>query len=87
MQGVENVYTQHTPLILNTLEQLVKGKLKDSEYGNSGQPFQANMSQRGQRLVIVFMIGGTTYEEAKAIADLNIQVAAPKRHKLSIPYP
>lgn len=74
LQGVENVYTQHTPLILNTLEQLVKGKLKEAEFGTSGQPFVANTSQKSQRLVIVFMIGGSTYEEAKAIADLNIQV-------------
>ena len=75
LQGVENVYTQHAPLILNTLEQLVKGKLKESDYGSSGLPFSGPMSQKGQRLVIVFIIGGSTYEEAKAIADLNIQVA------------
>ena len=44
MQGVENVYTQHTPLLLTTLEALVKGRLKDGDFPyidrahNSGVP-------------------------------------------------
>ncbi len=44
MQGVENVYTQHTPLLLNTLEALVKGRLKDGDFpyidraSNTGTP-------------------------------------------------
>ena len=32
VQGVENVYTQHTPLLLTTLEALVKGRLKDADF-------------------------------------------------------
>ena len=32
VQGVENVYTQHSPLLLNTLEALVKGRLKDTDF-------------------------------------------------------
>lgn len=31
-QGVENVYTQHQPLLQETLDQLIKGKLKDNRY-------------------------------------------------------
>ena len=31
-QGVENVYTQHTPLLVHTLEALVKGRLRDADY-------------------------------------------------------
>ena len=44
MQGVENVYTQHTPLLLNILEALVKGRLKDGDFpyidraSNTGTP-------------------------------------------------
>ncbi|KAF2988317.1 hypothetical protein EK904_006610, partial [Melospiza melodia maxima] len=30
--GIENVYTQHQPLLQETLDQLIKGKLKDSQY-------------------------------------------------------
>ncbi|KAI1230010.1 Vacuolar protein sorting-associated protein 45, partial [Lamprotornis superbus] len=32
LQGIENVYTQHQPLLQETLDQLIKGKLKDSQY-------------------------------------------------------
>lgn len=31
-QGVENVYTQHTPLLVNTLEALIRGRLKDTDF-------------------------------------------------------
>lgn len=31
----------------------------------------------GPQLVLVFMVGGTTYEEARAVADLNAQVLLP----------
>lgn len=31
-QGVENVYTQHQPLLHDTLDQLIKGRLKDSQF-------------------------------------------------------
>uniref|UniRef100_A0A674NSU4 Vacuolar protein sorting-associated protein 45 n=1 Tax=Takifugu rubripes TaxID=31033 RepID=A0A674NSU4_TAKRU len=30
--GVENVYTQHQPLLNDTLDQLIKGRLKDSQF-------------------------------------------------------
>lgn len=75
MQGVENVYTQHTPLLVNTLESLLKGRLKESEYP-SMSPALNGMSgpAKPPRLVIIFVMGGTTYEEAKAVADLNLQV-------------
>uniref|UniRef100_A0A8C9XRN1 Vacuolar protein sorting-associated protein 45 n=1 Tax=Sander lucioperca TaxID=283035 RepID=A0A8C9XRN1_SANLU len=32
LKGVENVYTQHKPLIHDTLDQLIKGRLKDSQF-------------------------------------------------------
>ncbi len=32
IQGVDNVYTQHVPLIKDLLEQLLRGKLKDTLY-------------------------------------------------------
>lgn len=31
-QGVENVYAQHVPLVMTTVEAALKGKLKDSAY-------------------------------------------------------
>ena len=32
LQGVENVYTQHKPLLQDLLDQLIKGKLKEAAY-------------------------------------------------------
>lgn len=36
-QGVENVYAQHVPLMMTTVEAALKGKLKDSVYPATGQ--------------------------------------------------
>uniref|UniRef100_A0A669CA45 Vacuolar protein sorting-associated protein 45 n=1 Tax=Oreochromis niloticus TaxID=8128 RepID=A0A669CA45_ORENI len=32
LKGVENVYTQHQPLLHDTLDQMIKGRLKDSQF-------------------------------------------------------
>lgn len=32
LKGVDNVFTRHTPLLKETLEDLIKGKLKESAY-------------------------------------------------------
>ncbi|XP_047348718.1 vacuolar protein sorting-associated protein 45 [Vespa velutina] len=69
LNGVDNVYTQHTPLINEIIEDLIKGRLNTQTY-----PFLGNivMSKRPQD-IIVFMIGGTTYEESLTIYNLNKQ--------------
>ena len=36
MQGVENVYTRHKPLLSDTLDTLVKGKLKETQFPYAG---------------------------------------------------
>ncbi|KAG1872436.1 Sec1 family-domain-containing protein [Suillus subalutaceus] len=70
LKGVENVYTQHTPHLSQTLENIFKGRLKDTTY-----PFLdgtgTNMGLQRPQDVIIFMIGGTTYEEARTVALLN----------------
>lgn len=71
------MYTQHTPLLVNTLESLLKGRLKESEYPSMSPPLNGTSGPvKPPRLVIVFVMGGTTYEEAKAVADLNLQVGS-----------
>ena len=71
VQGVENVYTQHVPLLVNTLEALIKGRLKEADF-----PYARAMTgapAKPPKLVIVFMVGGSTYEEARNVAELNAQ--------------
>lgn len=68
LRGVENVYTQHSPRLQQTLEDLIKGRLSMSAY-----PFVDGGGQTRDRPqdVLVFVVGGTTYEEAKMVAQLN----------------
>uniref|UniRef100_A0A3Q3N957 Vacuolar protein sorting-associated protein 45 n=1 Tax=Mastacembelus armatus TaxID=205130 RepID=A0A3Q3N957_9TELE len=67
LKGVENVYTQHQPLLHDTLDQLIKGRLKDSQFPYLGP---SSLRDRPQD-IIVFMIGGAMYEEALTVYNLN----------------
>ncbi|KAK7877991.1 hypothetical protein WMY93_031337 [Mugilogobius chulae] len=67
LKGVENVYTQHQPLLQDTLDQLIKGRLKDAQFPYLGP---SSLRDRPQD-VIVFLIGGATYEEALSVYNLN----------------
>uniref|UniRef100_A0A8C3XTW9 Vacuolar protein sorting-associated protein 45 n=1 Tax=Chelydra serpentina TaxID=8475 RepID=A0A8C3XTW9_CHESE len=67
LKGVENVYTQHQPFLHETLDQLIKGKLKDGQYPYLGP---STLRDRPQD-IIVFIIGGATYEEALTVYTLN----------------
>lgn len=68
LKGVENVYTQHSSLLESTLQNLIKGRLREQQY-----PFvEGGGSTRDKpQDIIVFMVGGATYEEAKMIAGIN----------------
>lgn len=66
LEGVENVYSQHVPLLMETLDLVNKSKLKDQHY-----PAVTCVSAAKPREVIVFMVGGVTYEEATKVAELN----------------
>lgn len=68
LKGVENVYTQHSPRLEVTLQNLIKGRLKELQY-----PFLeggGHIRDKPQDIVI-FMVGGATYEEAKMVAQVN----------------
>ncbi|KAK6115647.1 hypothetical protein DH2020_007916 [Rehmannia glutinosa] len=67
LKGVENVYTQHQPLLSQTMESIVKGRLRDVDYPYVGNHFQQARPQD----VIIFIVGGTTYEEARSVSLQN----------------
>jgi vacuolar protein sorting-associated protein 45 len=67
LKGVENVYTQHQPLLFQTMEGIVKGRLRDADYPLVGNHFQQGRPQD----VVIFIAGGTTYEEARSVALCN----------------
>jgi len=65
--GVQNVYTQHQPLLTSLLDQLARGKLSRTAF-----PFVGAEPPPGKvSTVIVFYVGGATYEEAAKVADIN----------------
>lgn len=68
LKGVENVYTQHSPRLEANLQNLIKAKLKEQQY-----PFvEGGGSTRDKpQDIIVFIVGGATYEEAKMVAQVN----------------
>ncbi|KAJ1570115.1 vacuolar protein sorting-associated protein 45 [Nowakowskiella sp. JEL0078] len=66
LKGVENVYTQHEPLLIQTLESCIKGKLKDTMY-----PFVDGGTRDRPQDLIVFVVGGVTYAEAREVSKLN----------------
>ena len=72
LKGVENVYTQHSPRLETILQNLIKGRLKELQY-----PFLEGGGHTRDKPqdIIIFMVGGTTYEEAKCVAQVNASVA------------
>lgn len=65
--GVQNVYTQHQPLLTSLLDQLAKGKLPRTTF-----PFVGAEPPPGKiSTVIVFVVGGCTFEEAAKVAAIN----------------
>jgi vacuolar protein sorting-associated protein 45 len=68
LQGVDNVYTQHKPVLSKILDQVLKSKLKPAEF-----PFldtNGNPKTRPAE-VFVFVLGGITYQEAAVVEALN----------------
>ena len=71
--GVDNVYAQHVPLVLETLQALTKGKLSTKTHpmvpGSCYHPgIPSNTASTWiPHQVLVFMVGGITYEEGTKI--------------------
>lgn len=76
LKGVENVYTQHTPHLAQTIELLLRGRLRDTSYPFLEQQASQTQIRPRPQDVILFVIGGTTYEEARTVEMLNQQFAS-----------
>uniref|UniRef100_A0A6B2L164 Vacuolar protein sorting-associated protein 45 n=1 Tax=Arcella intermedia TaxID=1963864 RepID=A0A6B2L164_9EUKA len=67
LTGVTNVFTQHKPLLAKILDALVKGVLPENAF-----PFiDGALYKERPFQVIVFYVGGITFEEAALINELN----------------
>ncbi|CAG9463481.1 unnamed protein product [Pedinophyceae sp. YPF-701] len=76
LKGVENVYTMHQPQLLATLEAVARGRLREQAFPFLGGSSLTTLGRTSPpRKVVVFMVGGATYEEARIVAQLNAQGA------------
>lgn len=78
--GVENVYTQHEPVLVQTIDSLFRNKLRQTEFPLAEQldimesaPGEGSRALNipAPREVLLLIAGGATYEEAKCISAIN----------------
>ena len=79
LRGTENVYTQHQPLITKEiLPDILKGKrrqdmkyLEDDDLDIVNETMNGLDSTQIPKKTVIFIIGGFTYEETRAIYMAN----------------
>lgn len=73
LKGVDNVYTQHEPLLVEILNKLIKGQLPDASFPSlaTGTSWKVIPSGQRPKEIIVFFIGGVTYEEVCSLHKIN----------------
>lgn len=74
VQGVSNVYSQHSPVLMDTVEGTVKGKLRGETHPLILSGGGTSVNVEGMPLpqeVLIFMVGGVTYEESTKVNEFN----------------
>lgn len=66
MREIKNLYTQHTPVLTRLVSDITKGCLNTITY-----PCTTNTIPKPHHNIIIFIIGGVTYEETCHISKLN----------------
>jgi len=68
-----NIYMQHIPRLENILSKIVRGKHSEENYPilSPYKGIYSNLSQEKFQDIIVFIIGGVTYDEARIVSELN----------------
>jgi len=70
-EEVQNVFTQHKPLLHTVLDLLFKGQLSESTYPYYSLTPSRTATPYTPIDVIVFIVGGATYEEALTVHNFN----------------
>jgi vacuolar protein sorting-associated protein 45 len=81
LKGAENIYTQHKPLLNETLTLLAQNKLKNNTHpylDSNAAMSNSNSKTNKYRLVFVYIVGGLTYEEVFAVDQINNSSAGIK---------
>ena len=74
VQGVQNVYSQHIPVLMDMVQSVLRGKLRRDTH-----PFVPGSVPKGgppaetiiPNEIIVYMVGGVTYEEGTKVSEFN----------------
>ena len=69
VQGVSNVYSQHVPVLMDTINNVVRGKLRENSHPYIMRSTES--SELRPTEIIIFMAGGVTYEEATKVSEFN----------------
>lgn len=67
VKGVDNVLTQYRPNLSKVIEELKKGKLKETDFAFYGERYREEPPKR----LILFIVGGITYDEALVADQIN----------------
>jgi len=70
IKGVENIYTEHKPYLKELIDNIIAGKLKETDYPYVTGTKVAPGSKPPQD-ILVFFVGGMTYDEALLIHEYN----------------
>jgi len=74
LKGVQNIYTEHKPWLQTILDLIFTNKLDKSEY-----PFVHGSAVKDPpQDVIIFFVGGITYEETLTVHTINARPQAQK---------
>jgi vacuolar protein sorting-associated protein 45 len=65
---VENVYTQHVPLVSRIIEEIKSNALPEQAF-----PFLEGAPRPRTQQIMIFIVGGVSYEEACCVASMNHQ--------------
>ncbi|KAL3182174.1 hypothetical protein MRX96_022894 [Rhipicephalus microplus] len=69
LKGVENIYTQHVPLVYDILEDLLRGRLRDNAYPQAYAPSDSGSILRYQDITFVSCWGGTCVHNFSSFLD------------------
>ncbi|KAL9189549.1 hypothetical protein ACHAXT_009224 [Thalassiosira profunda] len=74
VQGVSNVYSQHSPVLMDTVDGAVKGKLRGDTHPLILSGGGTSVNVEGMALpqeILIFVVGGVAYEESTKINLFN----------------
>jgi vacuolar protein sorting-associated protein 45 len=75
VQGVQNVYAQHIPLVMDTIQAACRGKLRQETHPFVPGSIKSSPGVSPETIIpneiIIFIVGGVTYEEGTKVSEFN----------------